>query len=322
MLKQKANGFTLVEVMIAAAALAALGLVVMNMTKITSKSSLKYQVDSEVNLITNELIAKLSNPATCFAALGGKNAQSTLAGISSINNQYYISTHPAAPSNGYGNASLKINSYQIIATAAEVAGNNSNLIIAFQNKNLLKGTAGPAMISRRIKFYVEVVGANISKCYSLANHTADIWTRGGGVNIFYNGNVGIGTVNPLSKLEVAGSIKPGGASMGAFCAGHPEGAMAYDTVIHTPVYCSNTGKWQAMGGNGFIVYGANPNCVIGQAVSRRWTTVSCTDATGNIGILKTGWGGGAGSPPVAEACQDWEKCHLCFADTWDAVLCQ
>lgn len=48
------------------------------------------------------------------------------------------------------------------------------------------------------------------------------------------------------KLDVAGEIRPGGATTGAACA--QEGAFAYDFGAHAPVYCKDTGVWAPMGG--------------------------------------------------------------------------
>lgn len=55
-------------------------------------------------------------------------------------------------------------------------------------------------------------------------------------------------MNPGTKLEVAGGIKPGSATTGTSCSGNVEGSFGYDIAAHAPVYCNNVGVWAAMGG--------------------------------------------------------------------------
>lgn len=209
---RKNSGFTLVEVMITAAILGGLAVVGMNLTKTMTKSSVKANFDSDVILITNEIVGILSDPTKCFTTLGGKNALSTTAGITAINTTKYYSMAVAAPprpTNGYGNAGVQIADYSLSATAVDVASNNSYLLIKYQNKNILKGETGATSITKKIKLYVEVDGANnITKCRSLSASSSDIWSRGTGSIIYYNGgNVGIGTSTPSQLLEVNGTIK-------------------------------------------------------------------------------------------------------------------
>lgn len=64
--------------------------------------------------------------------------------------------------------------------------------------------------------------------------------------ILNNANVGVGTTTPQVSLDVNGSIRAGSATIGAACT--TEGAMAYDSAAHSPVYCSNTSVWKVLGG--------------------------------------------------------------------------
>ena len=68
-----------------------------------------------------------------------------------------------------------------------------------------------------------------------------------------------------------------------------------------------------------IILGVNPTCPGGQqTLSRRWTTPACS-ASGGACAPYQGWNG---SPTSCESCVDWEKCHICYASSWDAVMCQ
>ena len=64
-LKNK-SGFSLVEIMMVVGLLGGLSLLLMNMSKQMNKSSSKYQFDSEILLITNEINGILSNPHRCL----------------------------------------------------------------------------------------------------------------------------------------------------------------------------------------------------------------------------------------------------------------
>lgn len=65
--------------------------------------------------------------------------------------------------------------------------------------------------------------------------------------------------------------------------------------------------------------GTNPTCPTGKTVIlRRWTTPGCSNY-GNYCTLYQGWNG---APPSCESCVDWEKCHICYSSSWNAVQCQ
>lgn len=204
--------------MVISAALIGLGAVIVSVTKSSSQSSTKYLLDTDRNLITNELVGVLSSPAKCLAVLGGKNALSTAAGVmQSIDSQYYVSTNGAAPGAGYGNSRVKVSSYTIDSNAADLLANIAFLSINFENKPILPG--GP-IVTNKIKLFVTVDALNlIVSCHSISAGTSDIWLRGSGTDIYYVGNVGIGSANaPTDKLTVTGgSIVSSAGSSNAQC---------------------------------------------------------------------------------------------------------
>lgn len=190
------KGFTLVEIMIAAAMLAGLAVVGMQLTKSTAKSSSKMNFDTDVTLTTNEINAILSDPQKCLNTLGSTGTPN------SIDGKYFISSHASAPTQGYGNAGLKITNYNLTAS-----GTSGTLAILYENKNILKGTSGPTNITKNINLYVEGTVGAITKCRSLSTSSTDIWTRGSSSSIYYNGgNVGVGTITPGYTMQVDGSF--------------------------------------------------------------------------------------------------------------------
>lgn len=214
------SGFTLVEVMIAAAVMAGLSLVGMQMMKSQTKQTTKASFDSEALLITNEIIGLLTDPDKClttFGPAGTKSALSTAPGvITAINtDRYYtlptIADGGLAPNNGYGNAAIQIVSYELSSTVSELQKNYAYLTIKYQNKQILKSTAGtPVIVPRVIKLYVEVTNFaggnyNIEKCRSLSAAYSEIWQRNltNQNLIYYGGYVGIGTTTPEYLLHLA-----------------------------------------------------------------------------------------------------------------------
>ncbi|MDD4973675.1 MAG: tail fiber domain-containing protein [Bacteriovorax sp.] len=198
--KKNNRGFSLVELMIVVGMLGGLSLVVMNITKQSNKSSTKFQFDSDVTLTTNEINGILSDPAKCLTALG------STATPTNINGKYYTTASGSAPANGYGNSGLKITSYALTGIAPAGV-----LTIAYENKKILKGSTGPTSVSKIINVYIEGAPGAITKCRSLSTSTTDIWSRGTGSAIYYNGgNIGIGLTIPTTRLHVGGNLQVDG----------------------------------------------------------------------------------------------------------------
>nr|BDT27789.1 prepilin-type N-terminal cleavage/methylation domain-containing protein [Bacteriovorax sp. HI3] len=248
------KGFSLVEIMIAAAALAGLAYVGLQLTKTQTKSVAKNSFDNEVSMITNEINGLLSDPAVCLATLISTTTPTN------INSKYYIKTDSNAPANGYGNANIKINSYAFSGAAPDGV-----LDIRFNNKAILKGTAGAAEVIKKINItYTGAPGA-VTSCRATSTGTSDIWLRGTGANInniyYNNGNVGVGTTSPTNaKLEVAGTIRPGAVTVGSGCA--VIGAQGYNSSNGQPAYCDGS-VWKNSGGGAgdvTIVNGSVSSC--------------------------------------------------------------
>lgn len=205
-MKNNNTGFGLVEVIVAAGILAALGVVLMNLNKQSATTLVKSKVDQESLLVINEMVSILSDPVNCMASLGGRNAETTVAGT--ITRLVHKGQTKFAVNTESGDAGLKVLSYSLNASAPGVslATNTTNLSIHFERKKI---QAGNGNIIKNMRLHVEVDSSkNITNCRSLSSASTDIWSRGNAGDIFYSGGrVGVGIDSPRGALEVIGGVR-------------------------------------------------------------------------------------------------------------------
>lgn len=308
-MKYKKNGFGLVEVLIAAGLLGGLALVATYLFQMQSRNSTKANLDSDVLLITNEIVAILSDQTKCTNIFFGRNALSTTTGITNINTKYYTIGSGSAPSGGYGNGKVQIDNYTISSTPTELLNQHAVLNIFFKNKTVLKGSSGPSNVAKKINLHVEVDSSNnILRCRSLSSSSTDIWTRGTGGDIYYTGDVGIGTSNPQASLDVAGTVKIGTST--ASCSSASEGTMKYDYASKNMQFCNGT-SWRSMGGD-FTTPPNSPTtyCILSRSCPAGWVD------RGVVGIIAAYAGnayGLCGNGNVGSTGSDfngtWGWCH-------------
>lgn len=233
------SGFTLIEIMIATGILAVLAYVGMQLTKSQSKAFTKNSFDNEISMITNEINGLLNDPAICLATLG------TTTNPTNINGKYYIKTDTNAPANGYGNANVQINSYTFSGSAPDGV-----LAIHYNNKSILKGSSSANEVIKKVNITFTGTPGAVTACRSSSVGTSEIWLRGTGAsinNIYYNnGNVGVGTTNPVNAmLEVSGTFRPGAVTIGSACTAI--GTQGYNATTGQPAYCDGS-VWKNAGG--------------------------------------------------------------------------
>lgn len=250
MFKRK-NGFTLVELLIVVAGVSGLALVSVSLSKMNIKSSAKYTFDSDVQAISNELSTELSTPSKCAASLAGSNALASTNSITNISGKYFIDSDPSAPNTGYGASNLKIDSYSVSSTTADLANRVSYLNVNFVNKDLLRGSSGAALVPKRIKLKVNVNASNdITTCAGTNAINSDNQELIAGMCLNLGGNwdevnslcnPGSGTgMGPLSCPN--GSVMVGFTENGVSCTALPTAVLnSGGNTIDTPgTGCSGT----------------------------------------------------------------------------------
>lgn len=216
-----------------------LGTVVMNLTKETNKTSAKFQTDIDASNINQEIIGYLSDQATCSLPqgangnFGGVDISSfpgaNVSPFNQIVKKNLDPVYPTGAANHFGSSGISIVSYEMQDTAADdvdtkaVGSRSMYLIITFSKKKINQ-TATSTTFTKKIKIsFKTTVGDStniIATCTGLGVGYDQVWNRGTGANlddIYYSvGEVGIGTIAPIAKLDVVGGIFAQGGPPAAF----------------------------------------------------------------------------------------------------------
>lgn len=210
---KNSKGFSLVQMMILAAVIAAMGVVGVKISKGTNKLISKGDFDRDVRLATNEISEILSDPSVCQAVFGSTDTPNN------INGKYFTKTG-GGPVQGYASSNFHITSYTLRENPLGTAPSGI-LTIQFENKNVVKSDSGANYqnLAKQILIYYQGSLGSVSMCRSISRkEETDIWFRlpdppyppavyGSSPHIYYTNNVGIFTANPIYALDVVGEIR-------------------------------------------------------------------------------------------------------------------
>jgi hypothetical protein len=217
------KGFSLIGILVLASAVVSVGLVIMDMTKQSRKYSTKLELDTDIELISDEISAILSDPVKCKATF-------TSAAPTDINGKYFIKTSPAAPSEGYGNSGLKIDSF-ILSEDTPPTPPYGILTINYQNKKFLKGNIGVANIAKTMGVYFLGSPGAVTECRASEASSEAEWSYVNGQNVILNSvinNIGMGMNSPKVKLDINGEVKV--SKTGLLCNLDSEGSIRYNST--------------------------------------------------------------------------------------------
>ena len=179
MMFKKQSGFSLLEIMVAAALLGGLALAGAKLMENQTKSMKTVEVKAEYNAVLADIRSILAIEDSCLATFPGANA--TNAVIANIKQKpafvatpvvRYIANNNWKLATAYGNGNVRILSYQLgeavlgpVNPTTNTKIGTANLIINMQSG--INRTVGPEIIVKRIPINVETTPADIIlKCSS------------------------------------------------------------------------------------------------------------------------------------------------------------
>lgn len=248
------KGFGLVEVLIAAGLIAVVALGVTSLMTNSMKTQKGIQAKDQQREVTAEVRQLLTNKVACLNSFSGNNPQTafTVANLKdSLNtNKYSVNTNDKT-------GLLQFKEFLVdnwVADAGYINQGNAD----FKVKLAKVGDTGsvrdirPDVITLRIK---RDAGGNISECYAIGSSGDGFWlaSPSNTSNIFYGGgNVGVGTTDPITALDVAGSIKI--SNDVSPCSPANEGSLRYNSTLKNMEFCNGT-SWSGFGGGGSVPAG-------------------------------------------------------------------
>lgn len=218
---KKNIGFSLIEIVIAIGALAAIAMFGIKLTKTQTQSNAKASFSRDSLFVINEINTTLSDNDNCFNTF---STTDTPEGISIFNkstsamtpnyianNKIYLGQSSPA---GYGSSGkIQIDSYLLTpqSSSTSTAGSEEILKIYLLNSKILVNAAGSNRLTpKTIKLHVQrdPVTKKVISCHGLSSVQTDIWQKATGKHIYYQGrSVGINTdsPDPLYTLDLRNS---------------------------------------------------------------------------------------------------------------------
>jgi hypothetical protein len=241
-MKKNDAGLGMIEVLLAAAMIGGLSLAVMKMNESGIQGVGKIEKRMEIVGLDNEVNGYLGDSKACFNSLGSGVQVSAITGtnkfdFSRIRNKSNVDVFPIPFERGV--VKLK----RVFLTDYQVATKSARIVKEYHFKSSpqrteVKSHAGTVAIS-------EVSGV-ITGCFYRGSASGDgPWVVETNYIYYDNGNVGIGTAAPVTKLDVNGEIKLGNS--GATCVAASEGQQRYNSTLKLMEFCDGS-AWTPIGG--------------------------------------------------------------------------
>ena len=235
-LVKNANGASMIEMVMGAGLLGGLALFGSKSMIDNMKMNKAIEGGSDIVGLVSDIRNSIANADACGNSFNGNNATSA-SGLSlrdaSNNIKYSIGAKITGSSVVIQGISLD-SSFPEVGISGGVG--STYLVIDF------KRTSSTPILKKYIKIMVNVDGSsNITSCRSVDTGGGSFWSRST-INyddIYYQGaNVGVGTNDPKTQLDVNGAVKIGATA--ASCSVTIRGAMKYDPGPNRMYYCDGT----------------------------------------------------------------------------------
>lgn len=239
---ERERGFSLLETMVALGLTSAIAVAAMQVFSNQSKGQKTIEANYEVTGIQQQILTILSAPDNCTRSFQGQLPEGGSATL--IKKEVGATFEDVYKVDDQLPGNIRIRGYSLTRSFPNLATDEAILKINFsRGKAAIKDD-----IVKMIKIIYKLdISSRILSCFAYNNANDSFWVQSLSVpeNIYYQvGNVGIGTNNPRSRLEVNGSIKLGSTT--AACDTSREGEIKYNFTSHRVEVCNGT-AWGGMG---------------------------------------------------------------------------
>lgn len=237
-------GFGMIETLIVLGLLAVMGIgTAVFMTQMNSDVK-GLEAKSEQRDITTNIRSLLRDPSACFNTFNGRqvNAPLSLPGIKNNQDQFEFKVDDLDQTKKLIYAGFETTAFK--STSADGLKGIFVIKIKLNRSSSAKGSVSLKPDYVTIKADVDTT-FNVLKCQSLGleQESSGYWLPSPGTrNIYYTGNVGVGTVDPVAPLDVSGAVQFG--NTGSDCNSRTEGQQRNNPGTHKMEFC-NGSIWQA-----------------------------------------------------------------------------
>lgn len=293
------RGFSLVEILVVLGLVGGLAVVMMNMTQQQSRN----QVTAEVKFENLEFRRQIANILAVKKSCE-RTFQNLKIGDSFTTIKNAVGVNVVEKDKVYGNNSLKVKNLSTVLTRDNGDGTfDVDLILDFEKtKTMAMGS------TTQIRFPLMVSAPSSTAPIVSCVTNEGLWSLDND-NIYNTNskNVGIGTANPGTRLDVAGGMRPGSETEVTACGmgkANGEGVQRYNYTDHNYEYCNGT-SWVKMGGSDS--FGGNYELATFSGYSCRRAnplTGSCSCPPGHVAYLSG----------QAYRWSQWDTTlHICYA---------